>query len=63
MPRALRKWLAANPEGAPADIIIWLNAPVSERVRGQEAMAKGCATVFDEVHAALRERGTRVLMP
>jgi hypothetical protein len=63
VPRALRKWLAANPEGAPADFLIWVNAPVSERVRGQEAMAKGCATVFDEILIPLRERGMRVLMP
>jgi hypothetical protein len=63
MPRALRKWLERVPEGAPADFIVWLNAPVSERVRGQESMAKGCATVFDEIHLALRDRGVRVLMP
>lgn len=63
MPRALRKWLAANPDGAPGDFLIWLNSTVSERSRGQEAMAKGCATVFDEIHVALAARGTRVLMP
>jgi len=63
MPRALRKWLAANPEGAPADFLVWLNAPVSARVRGQEAMAKGCETVFLEVRAALADRGVRILMP
>jgi len=63
MPRALRKWLAANPEGKPADIAIWINAPVSERVRGQDAMAKGCETVWDEVFLPLRERGVRILIP
>jgi len=63
MPRALRKWLAENEEGAPADFLVWLNAPVSERVRGQEAMAKGCETVFDEIHLELAARGVRILMP
>jgi hypothetical protein len=62
-PRALRKWLASRPYGAPADYILWMNKPVSERVRGQESMAKGCATVWDEVEQAVRDRGTRVLYP
>lgn len=63
IPRAVRKWLAANPEGKPADIAIWVNRPVSLRVRGQEAMAKGCETVWDELLPELVVRGVRVLMP
>lgn len=62
-PRALRKWLLAHPDGAPADWIVWLDEPVSERVPGQEAMAKGCATVFRQILPELREREVRILMP
>ncbi len=60
MPRALRKWLAAN-DGAPADLIVWANRPVERRSPGQEAMAKGCATVWEEIKPELRRRGARIL--
>jgi hypothetical protein len=63
MPRALRKWLARNPEGVPADLVIWLNEPVERRNPGQEAMAKGCATVWAEILPELLKRGTQVITP
>jgi len=61
MPRALRKWLARNPEGAPADLIVWVNEPVVARSRGQHVMALGCQTVWNEIRTELTERGQRVL--
>jgi hypothetical protein len=49
MPRALRKWLAANPEGAPADVVLFVNGDVIHRSPGQQSMAKGCETVMREI--------------
>lgn len=61
MPRALRKWLARNPEGKPTDAALWLAHPVAARKRGQHVMAVGCATVWRQVAPALRDRGVVVL--
>ena len=59
--RALRKWLKANPEGKPCDVVVWLEHPVAERTKGQESMAKATATVFLEVVAELQRRGVQVM--
>lgn len=56
VPRALRKWLQAN-KGKPCDKVIWLTRPKVSRNRGQEAMARGCETVWREVQFLLHERG------
>lgn len=61
MPRALRKWLARNPEGVPCDAALWLTKPIEPRVRGQHVMALGCATVWSEISETLRSRGVQVL--
>lgn len=57
MARALRKWLARNPEGMPADVIVHLGSPVTERNRGQHVMALGCETVWNEIRPELQARG------
>lgn len=59
--RALRKWLKANPEGKPCDVVVWLEYPMVERSKGQETMAKATATVFLEVVAELQKRGVQVM--
>jgi catalase (peroxidase I) len=56
MPRALRKWLTRNPEGSPADAIVWINAPVMNRSRGQHVMAVGCETVWNQIRPELLRR-------
>ena len=61
MSRALRKWLARNPEGVPADLIVHLNEPVVHRSPGQHVMALGCLTVWNEIKPALVERGVRIV--
>ncbi len=62
MPRALRKWLKRAEEHAkPADLIVWLNEPVVERLRGQHVMALGCETVWNEIRPDLIRRGTRII--
>jgi hypothetical protein len=61
MARALRKWLARNPEGVPADLLVHLGEPVSERSRGQHVMALGCQTVWNEIKSELGRRGARTL--
>lgn len=61
MARALRKWLAAHPEGKPCEIAYWLDAPLVELTPGQTTMAKGCRTVFAcDVHEQIRARGVEV---
>jgi hypothetical protein len=61
MARALRKWLAAHPEGVPCDLIVWLNQPVVARSRGQHVMALGCETVWREIRPELEKRGQEIL--
>lgn len=59
VPRALRKWLAAN-EGRPADEIYWLPLECIPLTHGQASMAKGCATVWREILPALIARGVKL---
>lgn len=56
VPRAIRKWLAANL-GAPADAIYWLPMPRIALTPGQLTMAKGCLTVWREILPVLIARG------
>ncbi len=58
--RALRKWLAAHPEGKPCDVVYWLAEPVVPVTPGQAAMARGCATVWNEIRDALQSRGVEI---
>lgn len=61
VPRALRKWLAAHPEGKPCDRLFWLERPLQELSPGQARMAKGCLTVWHEVRPELERRGVEIL--
>jgi len=61
MARAVRKWLLRNPTGLPADLFIQLDTKVAERVPGQERMAIGCRTVWDEIEPELVRRGAKIL--
>lgn len=63
MGRALRKFLARVPDRSPADLVIFVNEQVTDRVPGQVSMAKGCRTVFDEILPALAATGAHVLVP
>jgi len=58
--RALRKWMAANPDEKPADVVAWLHRPLETRSKGQESMAKGCETIWSEVWPELVRRGVEV---
>ena len=60
IPRALRKWLLAHPVGTPADLLLWGTVTHVPTTSGQTAMAKGCATVWNQVRAELEARGMRV---
>ena len=60
VPRALRKWMAAHPEGKPADRVKWMGTPRVELTRGQDAMAKGCQKVMREIVPELERRGVVV---
>ncbi len=60
VPRAIRKALAADG-GCPADLVIWPGVIFEPTNKGQDAMAKGCRTVFDEVRGELKARGCLVV--
>lgn len=57
VPRALRKWLSRNKEGKPVDKVIYLSNSYHKLTKGQETMAKGCRTVWNEILPELLERG------
>ena len=59
--RALRKWLGAHPTGSPCDAIVYLSVPKVDRTPGQNAMAKGCDTVWNEVRPSLVARGVKIV--
>lgn len=61
MARALRKWLARNPTGTPADLVVVLRFPVADRVKGQDVMAVGVETVWRQIEPELRRRGVKIL--
>lgn len=58
--RALRKWLGANPEGKPCDVLYFLETPHVDLTPGQISMGKGVMTVFREIYEELRERGVEM---
>lgn len=60
VPRALRKWLAAHPEGRPVDELIWMGKPAVETTKDQDAMGKGALTVLREILPELQKRGVKV---
>ena len=60
VPRALRKWLAANPNGKPVDKVVWCGTPYVALSKGQAAMGKGCQTVMREIIPELERRGVVV---
>lgn len=57
VPRALRKWLKYNDTGKPVDKVIYLNNPYPKLTKGQQTMAKGCRTVWNEIVPELLKRG------
>ena len=59
--RALRKWLLRERFGKPCDVVVWLETPRVRLTHGQDALAKGCATVWHDVAPALRDRGVRIV--
>ena len=63
MVRALRKWLRANPEGRPCDLVFRLTSPYEDLKPGQASMNKAEATVWREVLPELQRRGVRVVEP
>lgn len=58
--RALRKWFAQNSIGIPADKVIWMDRPMHSRTVRQEALAKGCLSIWNEVKPMLLAAGVSV---
>lgn len=64
MTRALRKWHVRNPgEAPPVDRVIRLVRPHIQRSQAQEIMARGEATVWQEVVEWLGEYGLSGVQP
>jgi hypothetical protein len=62
MSRAMRKWLARNPtKPFPADLIIHVGLQVVDRLPGQQSMALGCQTAWEEIKPELMRRGAFIL--
>lgn len=57
VPRALRKWFVAHPDGRPVDAVIWMGWPRVNLTDGQRAMGIGAATVMKDILPELRRRG------
>lgn len=58
--RALRKWLARNPTGAPCSRVVFLGEARVPLVGGQRGMATAITNLMGELGPALRERGVSV---
>lgn len=61
MPRAIRKWLDANPDKKLDATVVWLGSAKSKRSERQSTMAKACQTIWDEVAPELQRRGVEII--
>jgi hypothetical protein len=59
--RALRKWLAVNPDKPLNVVVVLMQKPFGELTKGQAAMGTGVATVWNEIAADVLARGAKVL--
>ena len=59
--RALRKWLTQHPGERFEVTVVLLNRAMADRAKGQDAMAKGVATVWNEIAPEVLKRGARVI--
>lgn len=58
--RVLRRWLKEDPSSAKIDKVLVFNRPWVERNAGQNAMAKGVATILRDMAPLLRDSGIEV---
>lgn len=60
-PRALRKWLAANPGKKLDATVVHFREPVQFQTDKQRAMSKGVETVWLQIRDELKKRGATVI--
>lgn len=58
--RVIRRWLEMDPE-LKLDRVYWLERAWVPRNKGQEAMAKGCRTIFLSILPELERRGVPIV--
>lgn len=58
--RGLRKWLRANPEGKPCDVVVYMPRAREPQQGGRASMSKAVDTVMQEILHELRERGVEI---
>lgn len=61
VPRAIRKWLKRGNEGKPIDALVILSEPFEKLTDGQARMAKGVATVLEEIRPELEACGVVIV--
>lgn len=59
--RVLRRWYHRDPDGPRLDRVIYFDRPWVTRNGGQEAMAKGVATIFREIRPLLEDLGVPII--
>lgn len=59
--RAVRKWLANNPDKPFPAAVLWLSQPLVAVTKGQQSMAKGVLTVWTQTLPELLRRGATIL--
>jgi phage-related protein (TIGR01555 family) len=60
-PRALRKWLAANPGKKLDATVVWLRKPIQVQSKGQQSMTRGVEAVWRAVKQELDKRGVTII--
>lgn len=60
-PRALRKWLAANPGKALDATVVYIAEPKLKLSAGQATMTAGVKKVWAEIQPELKRRGVKIL--
>lgn len=55
--RALRKWLAAHPDGRPADVLLFSSNERVSLTPRQRVMTSGLLTVWKDIRGELAARG------
>jgi len=60
-PRALRKWLAANPDKKLDATVVYLRDPLHAQTDGQRSMSKAIDSVWSQIKPELLKRGASII--
>lgn len=60
--RAIRKWLAANPDTKPPFAVLVLQNAIQQRGKAHASMAASVTTIWNEIQPELEARGAKVVI-